>query len=170
MEPEDSRWKVKIVRSPRRKKTVEARAEGDELKVYLPAGLSKAEEEKWVARMEARFEKRKKDGRDDEYLKKRAGELNRRYFGGKLKFKSIKYVTNQNSRFGSCTPKKGTIRISHRLKDMPGWVRDYVIVHELAHLQYPDHSKAFWKAVNQYKYTERARGFLIAMSMEDEVQ
>jgi predicted metal-dependent hydrolase len=149
---------------------VEAKLRGDELKVYLPAGLPRAEEERWVTRMKARFERRKKDGRDDEYLEKRAAALNRRYFGGKLEFKSIKYVANQNSRFGSCTHKNGTIRISHRLKAMPGWVRDYVIVHELAHLLYPDHSKAFWKAVNQYKYTERARGFLIAMSMEDEVQ
>ncbi|MFQ6135591.1 MAG: M48 family metallopeptidase [Candidatus Hydrothermarchaeales archaeon] len=160
--------KIEIIRSPRRKKTISAKLFGEELRVYLPAGLTKAEEEEWIDKVIKSMERRKlrRELNADEGLKERAQELNHRYFGGKLKISSVEYVTNQNRRHGSCDHKKGTIRISYRLAEMPPWVRDYVIVHELAHLIYPNHSKAFWKAVNQYKYAERARGFLIAKDME----
>jgi Predicted metal-dependent hydrolase len=100
-------------------------------------------------------------------LADRAQALNERYFDGKLKFE-IKYVTNQNSKFGSCTPANKMIRISDRLADIPGWVRDYVIVHELAHLVHPNHSRRFWDLVNHYRYTERARGYLMAIGMNDD--
>ncbi|HDH81753.1 MAG TPA: M48 family peptidase, partial [Thermoplasmatales archaeon] len=75
---------------------------------------------------------------------------------------------NQGRRFGSCTPEDKKIRISDRLADMPPWVRDYVIVHELAHLIQPDHSKKFWELVNRYRYAERARGYLMAVGMESD--
>jgi predicted metal-dependent hydrolase len=73
------------------------------------------------------------------------------------------------ARYGSCTPQDGTIRLSDRLVAWPPWVRDYVLVHELAHLAVPDHSPAFWRLVDRYPLAERARGFLIAKGMEDEV-
>jgi len=81
---------------------------------------------------------------------------------------SIKFVSNQNTNFGSCTIKTRSIRISDRLAKTPRWVQDYVIIHELAHILYPNHSRKFWEKVNQYKYAERARGYLIAMGMLSE--
>ena len=137
--------------------------------VYLPEGLSKEEEKKYVDELVEKIEKHKRRRKlnDDGLLIERAQELNKKYFDGKLEFR-IKYVTNQNSKFGSCTPSTKTIRISDRLADMPSWVRDYVIIHEMAHLIQPNHSKKFWELVNRYKYTERARGYLIAVGMEED--
>ena len=82
-------------------------------------------------------------------------------------FADITWVETQRSRWGSCSPDDRTIRLSLTLADYPGWVRDYVIVHELAHLLVADHSKRFWELVERYPLTERARGFLIAKGMEE---
>ncbi len=160
---------IEIVRSRKRKKTVQAREENGKIYVYLPAGMSREEEKKYVDEIVKKMERRKRrrELNSDESLSRRAQELNEKYFGGKLEFE-IKYVTNQSRRFGSCTPQDKKIRISDRLVDMPSWVRDYVIVHELAHLIQPDHSKKFWEMVNRYKYTERARGYLMAVGMESD--
>ncbi|MGH2805964.1 MAG: M48 metallopeptidase family protein, partial [Actinomycetota bacterium] len=88
------------------------------------------------------------------------------YLGG-VRFSDIAWVTNQRSRWGSCSFDDRSIRLSLELSDYPNWVRDYVIVHELAHLIVPDHSPAFWELVDRYPMTERARGFLIAKGMEE---
>jgi len=138
--------------------------------VYLPEGLSKEEEKRYVDELVEKVENRKRRQKlnDDGSLTRRAQELNEKYFDGKLEFR-IKYVTNQSSKSGSCTPATKTIRISDRVANMPPWVRDYVIIHELAHLVQPNHSREFWKLVNRYRYAERAKGYLIAVGMgEDE--
>ncbi|MCA1832715.1 MAG: M48 family metallopeptidase [Actinomycetota bacterium] len=99
-------------------------------------------------------------------LERRARELHDRYFAARPKLRSVRYVANQRDRYGSCTPADGTIRLSHVLADFPDWVRDYVIVHELAHLRIADHSSRFWELVRRYPLAERARGFLIAKGLE----
>lgn len=154
---------IKIIRSKQRKKTISARVVKDQIVVRVPAHLTSAQQKDAVEKLVKRIEKRRARAElnSDEELIKRAELLNQRYFGNKLNIKSIKYVTNQNFRHGSCTSTDGTIRISHRIAKMPAWVRDYVIVHELAHLIQPDHSKEFWDLAYQYEYTERARGYLL---------
>jgi predicted metal-dependent hydrolase len=161
--------KVEVVRSPRRRKTITAEERGSSVVVRLPAGLSRAEERTWVQVMVTRMAERRRlehlNARRD--LERRAVRLNERYFGGRLRWASLRYVSNQRDRFGSCSPEDGTLRVSHRVADMPPWVRDYVVMHELAHLAAPDHSRRFWRLVNRYPLAERARGYLMAKGWED---
>jgi hypothetical protein len=161
--------KIEVVRSPRRRKTVTAERRGGRLVVRLPAGLTRAEERTWVNRMVSRMAERERldrlnAGRD---LVRAAERLNERYFGGGLRVRSIRYVSNQRDRFGSCTPEDRTIRVSWRVAEMPGWVRDYVVMHELTHLLVGDHSPRFWGVVHRYPLAERARGFLIARGLDE---
>jgi hypothetical protein len=159
---------VKIVRSQQRAKTVSARAVDGVFVVQAPAHMSDAELQPVVDKLLQRWQRRQqKNSLDDAALERRARELNRQYFGGKLQWQSMRWVSNQNGRHGSCTPSQGTIRISHRLATMPAFVRDYVLVHELAHLLEPNHGPRFWRLVNQYPRTERARGYLMAVGLEE---
>lgn len=159
---------VEVRRSTRRKRTVAARLEGATLIVYLPARMSAAEEALWVERMRTRLEGRERRRRhnDSGDLERRAQLLNKRYFGGRLRWSTLTYVGNQNTRYGSCTIGTGAIRLSDALLSMPAWVRDYVLMHELAHLVVPNHSPEFWALVGRYPLTERARGYLIAKGVE----
>ena len=65
-------------------------------------------------------------------------------------------VTDPKSRWGSCTPSRGTIRYSWRLIMAPPWVLDYVAAHEVAHLVHGDHSPAFWAVVKRLLGDEKA--------------
>jgi predicted metal-dependent hydrolase len=161
---------VEMVRSTRRRRTISARLDGDRLIVQVPAGMSPADERAWAEKLGARIlaSKRRRELNDDEALKARADTLNRRYFGGRLQLADIRYVTNQQHRFGSCTPTQRTIRIADRVAKLPPWVRDAVIVHELAHLVEANHSDRFWKLVNAYPLMERARGYLMALGLDDD--
>lgn len=162
-------WPVEIIRSDRRAKTVSAQLKGGVLVVRAPAKMTDKELAPIIANFQKRVERKtRRIPQTDEELEKRAQELNQKYFEGKLRWQSIRYVTNQTTRHGSCTPSLGTIRISDQMAHMPIWVRDYVIVHELAHLQEANHGKRFWKLVNRYPLTERARGYLIAKDMEED--
>lgn len=164
----DGDWPVQVIRSAQRQKTVSARLEDGVLIVRAPVTISDKELAPIIDNLKRRMQRRKANTpQTDEQLEKRAREINRQYFGGRLRWKSIRFVTNQNSRFGSCTPDEGTIRLSHRLASMPGWVRDYVLVHELAHLQEANHGPRFWQLVNRYPLTERARGYLMAVGLEE---
>ncbi|MBK7844099.1 MAG: M48 family metallopeptidase [Bdellovibrionales bacterium] len=56
---------------------------------------------------------------------------------------------SQRTRWGSCTT-MGNISLNWRLIGAPPEVLDYVVIHELAHLRYPNHSRLFWSLVEEY--------------------
>lgn len=153
---------VEIRRSSRRRRTVSAYREGGRIVVLVPAHLAAGEEARLVSDMVTKVQRsaarRTAAGQDD--LSGRAGRLSRRYLGGLAKPSSVRWVTNQRTRWGSCTPSRGTIRVSSRLIGMPDWVIDYVLLHELAHLLQPDHSRAFWNLLGGYERLAEAKVFL----------
>jgi len=170
--PEPTGPAVRISRSERRRKTVSARLVdgGTVLEVQAPESMSEAELAPVIEKLKGRLlrSRTRAATADDGALARRAAELNREHFQGKLRWREIRYVTNQQQRFGSCTPGTGTIRITHRLAALPSWVRDYVIVHELAHLLEANHGPRFWKLVNRYPRAERARGYLMALGLDSD--
>jgi predicted metal-dependent hydrolase len=159
---------VRITRSDRRAKTVSAKLVDGVLEVAAPAHISDAELAPIIEKLRGRLEKRaQRSALDDGDLAAIAQDLNRRYFRGALRWESLSWSANQEKRFGSCTPADRTIRISQRLAAMPRFVLEYVVMHELAHLLEANHGPRFWRLVNQYPRTERARGYLMAVGLED---
>ncbi len=156
---------VDVRRSRNRRRTVSAYRDGDTVVVLIPARFTKREEAEWVETMLDRLDRRERRRRpSDDLLIRRAQELSRRYLDGMAVPESVRWVENQQARWGSCTIDDGSIRLSHRLQGMPEWVIDYVLLHELAHLIEPGHGPEFWALVDRYPRTERARGFLEGVS------
>jgi hypothetical protein len=158
--PDAAPFRVEVTRSARRRRTVGAQLVGPVLRLAIPSWMSAAEESHWVDEMSARF--RRKLTADRIALPDRALVLARRFDLGRPR--DICWADDMTTRWGSCTPGSGTIRISTRLAAFPDWVVDYVIVHELAHLEVPGHDDEFWQLVHRYPRAERAIGYLIAKS------
>jgi predicted metal-dependent hydrolase len=155
---------VEVRRSARRRRTVTAYRENGRTVVLIPAAFSAAEERRWVDQMVAKLQTREDRKRralaSDEDLMVRALELSDAHLDGRAVPASIRWVDNQNRRWGSCTPADRSIRLSSRLRGMPEFVVDYVLVHELAHLLEASHDQHFWSLVRAYPHADRALGFL----------
>lgn len=150
-----------MVRSAKRRKSVSARIVDGRVVVRMPQWMSAAQEREYVAAMLQKLERQQVAQRVD--LTRRAAELAQRY---DLPVPtSIRWVANQQHRWGSCSPATGDIRITDRIAGFPLWVIDAVLVHELAHLVEPNHGPAFHALANRYPRQERAHGFLIAMQL-----
>jgi hypothetical protein len=151
---------VQIIRSPRRKKTVQARVANGAIVVRVPDGLSESEEARLVdSIVEKVSRKLSSDGID---LTSRARRLARRF--DLPEPASITWSDRQNTRWGSCTASQSSIRISNRLSAVPEFVLDFVILHELAHLRVPGHGSDFQDLIQRYPLAERATGYLMALS------
>jgi hypothetical protein len=152
---------VEVRVSKRRKKTSEAKWVGGRIVVSVPAHLDRESRQKtvdWlVERLLTRHSLQSRLG-DDELLA-RAIELSDRYLVG-ARPASVRWVTNQTARWGSCSYSSGDIRVSHRLRAVPEWVLDSVLVHEVAHLTHPDHSPAFHRLAGTYPRHKEAGVFL----------
>lgn len=159
--------RVEVRRSRRRTRTVTAFRERDTIVVVIPQRMSRADERSFVDSMVAKVlarEARTAAPRGDQALRDRAAELALAHLapvtGEPPAPADVRWVGNQQRRWGSCTPATGVIRLSDRLQPMPAWVVDYVLVHELAHLVEPSHSAAFWALVARYPDADRAKGYL----------
>ena len=133
------------------------------LELLVPATMPHAEREHWAEVMSRRLEKQAERRRpSDDRLEERARHMNERFFGGRLRWSSIGF-TDMERLWGSCTFTDGAIRIARRAANLPEWVLDYLVVHELAHLLQSDHGPEFHALENRYPLTERAKGYLLAL-------
>jgi hypothetical protein len=157
----DAPPEVEVRISKRRKKTSEAKWVAGRIVVSVPAHLSAESRQKTVDWLVDRLLTRHQlqSGLTDDDLLARAIELSDRYLVGTHPI-SVRWVTNQTARWGSCSYYSGHIRLSHRLRVVPGWVLDSVLVHEVAHLTHADHSHAFHKLAGAYPRHKEAGIFL----------
>lgn len=158
---------VEVRRSGRRTRTVTAYRERGTIVVLIPSRMSVADERVFVESMVQKVldrEAKRSAPRGDRELLERATALVHTYLspvvGTPTYPTEVRWVGNQRQRWGSCTPSTGAIRLSDRLRPMPGWVLDYVLLHELAHLEEASHSPAFWRLVATYPDAARAKGYL----------
>jgi predicted metal-dependent hydrolase len=129
----------------------------------VPASMPLAERAHWAEVMRRRLLSRaQRSVPSDERLTERAQKLNQRYFDGRLRWMSIGFAEMQHQ-WGSCSFTEGTIRIAKRAASLPDWVLDYLLMHELAHLVHSDHGAGFHDLEDLYPFSERARGYLMAL-------
>ena len=76
-------------------------------------------------------------------------------------------ITHAKTRFGSCSG-KNSINFSVYLFAYPDDVIDYVILHELCHIKYKDHSKNFYSEIEQYMpdYKDRVKALKLTPNIE----
>jgi len=152
---------VEVRRSTRRRRSVTAYREDGRTIVVVPQRMAKADIRPYVEELVGRLEARERRGRrTDDQLMARAQQLSRRYLDGRAKPASVRFVSNQRRRWGSCTPLDGTIRLSDRLVPMPEHVVDYVLLHELVHLLVSDHGPDFEAWMQRYPRLLESRAFL----------
>lgn len=160
-----------VRRSARRRRTMSISRQAGRLVVTVPARMSATQERQLVPGFVRGFLAKEAARRlpvADTELQERA----KRLFAAHLRpaaegFEpvfSVRWSGRMERRWGSATTASGTIRISERLRTMPAWVGDYVLVHELAHLLETNHTKRFWALVARYPLAERARGYLEGFS------
>lgn len=154
--PEEVHWRASKGRHLR----LSVRADGS-LVVSLPLRVSRAEAERfieeqraWVARARARIGKKERlpnvSGSLREAEKQLAETRIREriaYFNRDQRFLVRRIVVrDQRTRWGSCS-RSGTLSFQYRLIRLPLPLLDYVVVHELCHLEHMHHRASFWRAV-----------------------
>lgn len=160
---------VRVVRSAKRKKTISGSWKQDTMVVSVPAGLTEVAERMLVDDMVKKV-KRKVDrgsGVDaDAQLLARAQAMDAQLFARRANPASVRWVSNQNSRWGSASLASRRIRLSEKLRTMPQWVQDYVLAHELAHLVEPrdGHGSRFQAVLARYPRVHDAKIFLSGAS------
>ena len=158
-----------LIRSKRKSIGFEVKTGGEIIiRIPLYATMSQVlpiieERGEWIYRMYLK-QKNKPDAkalrqaeRDDPrtaYLEKKYRAAAKRYIYERVEYylpitgghySSIR-ISDPKTRWGSCSS-NGTLSFSWRLMLAPPRVLDYVVIHELCHLTYMDHSKLFWKKV-----------------------
>ncbi len=151
---------VEVRASPRRELTVSAFREFGRTVVVVPAALPVADIRRAVAQMVRRLDRDEAALASDDALRRLADRLRELYLPEVAPPARVRWSARQRKRWGSCTPSRRTIRVSALLRGAPGYVVSAVLVHELAHLRYPDHGPEFQALIRRFPDHDRAEAFL----------
>lgn len=157
--------RISVRRSARRRKTISVRRDGTGYLLAVPASYDIGSDLEGIGRLIARIEARSARTRgSDADLHARAEALSAQYFDDGILPVSVRWSSDQRQRFASATSAHRTIRVSDRLRGVPEWVLDGVLIHELAHLREPNHSAAFRRLTARYPKTDLVEAFLDGFS------
>lgn len=158
--PTFDRPELEIRASSRRTKTGSAHWSGTKIVVAIPSRLRGLDRERFIDELVRRaMRERPQSTAHDAALEERARVLAELYTAGRLP-SAVRFVSNQKHRWASCSPATAEIRLSNRLRNVPDWVLDAVLVHELAHLHHVEHSKEFHELANRHPRQDDAEVFL----------
>ena len=155
---------MEVRRTARRKKTVAAVREGQLTVLYAPFRMPNYEIEEMAEELQARLNRI--DPRafySDTELLARAQHLSANYLFSAAQPKSVAWSEKLVSAWGICNPLHQTINLTTRLKGLPQYVIDYVLLHELVHLICTDHGRDFDNFMKLFEKKERAEGYLDAL-------
>src|ERR1039458_6954141 len=154
------RPELEVRSSSRRTKTGSAHWSGTKIVVSIPSRLRGRERDHFVEELVRRaMKERPQSGAHDAALEERARVLAELYTAGRRP-SAVRFVSNQRRRWASCSPATGEIRLSTRLRNVPDWVLDAVLVHELAHLHVVEHSPEFHALADRHPRQADAELFL----------
>ena len=155
---------LRVVR--KRVKNINARLRGNTLLVSAPHRVPAGELEETILQLARRLVRRSRanvvnsDGSAERIARKVAAR-----FSDPPEVAEVRFVTNQTARWGSYSARTGIVRLNAALRQMPPWVLEAVVTHELAHSFHLDHSPAFWELARSVcPKTDRARAFLEGVS------
>ena len=152
---------VRVIKSSRRRRSISAYREHGAIVIQVPARLSNSKIQEVIPEMVEKILSREaREKMSDEALFDRAIELLNQYLP-EFRVRPVSVVwRSMNERWGSCTTHDRTIRISDRLNGAPSYVVDYLLVHELIHLEIPDHGGEFEKLLARFNESELANAYL----------
>ena len=155
-----------VVLQRKRVKNINARLHGTTLKMSAPTYATRAEIEQAIPELARRLLRhaRAKHVNGEEDALALARRITAR-FPQPPEVRGVAFVTTQSSRWGSYSPASGTIRLNATLREMPRWVLEAVLAHELAHAVHLRHSRLFWSLLRRVcPDTDRANAFLDGVS------
>jgi len=150
----------------KRVKNINVRLVGSELRVSAPQWVAEGELNDAIEVLARRLVRRRR-AREVNVEHDALGLARKvaRRFPDPPEIAAARFSTNQRSRWGSYSTRTRTIRLNAALRQMPSWVLESVVAHELAHIDHPNHSVAFWDLLRRVcPEHDRASAFLEGVS------
>ena len=151
----------RVIRKERRRRSVSAYRQGGVIQIHIPAKMSRRQEIEIIPEMISMVLRREaRERKTDLELMQIGIELLTQYLPEFDTHPASINWRNMSERWGSCTTVDKTIRISDRLVGSPAYVLNYIIFHELIHLQVPNHDSDFYNYLRRYPDAVKSEAFL----------